>query len=207
MWSNNRCQRVLVAVRHYSRISPPRPVCVEPVIRVTNNVSHLDSPKEGPKPRQFLSLLSFPGHPLPGKNSDGVPGKHARVTAISWVKYYFDEIWEVQMEDQISDNSSIEKKGKTKSMRKIKPNEVMAAGAKVYVPVSIAETRISKRYDTVPSGTLYPNANEIEYLQGLVKYKVHRLDRESSSLMGRTKESVSYLQWLFSDINKAKSSC
>ncbi|KAJ7965029.1 RNA pseudouridine synthase 3, mitochondrial [Quillaja saponaria] len=157
MWSNNRCQRVLVAVRHYSRISPPRPVCVEPVIRVTNNVSHLDSPKEGPKPRQFLSLLSFPGHPLPGKNSDGVPGKHARVTAISWVKYYFDEIWEVQMEDQISDNSSIEKKGKTKSMRKF--------------------------------------------------CQVHRLDRESSSLMGRTKESVSYLQWLFSDINKAKSSC
>ncbi|XP_059442387.1 RNA pseudouridine synthase 3, mitochondrial isoform X2 [Corylus avellana] len=128
----------------------------------------------------------------------------------------------------------------------------MAAGARVYIPVSVAETRISKRYDTIPSGTLYPNADEIQYLQRLVKYKdpaimvlnkpprvpvkgnlpvhnsmdalaaaalsydydegpklVHRLDRESSGLllMGRTKESVDQLQWLFSDINKGNSSC
>jgi hypothetical protein len=38
---------------------------------------------------------------------------------------------------------------------------------------------------------------------------VHRLDRESSGLllMGRTKESVDHLQWLFSDINKGNPSC
>lgn len=53
----------------------------------------------------------------------------------------------------------------------IRPNEVMEAGARVYIPVSVAETRISKRFDTIPSGTLYPNADEIEYLQRLVKYK------------------------------------
>lgn len=53
----------------------------------------------------------------------------------------------------------------------IRPNEVMEAGARVYIPVSVAETRISKRYDTIPSGTLYPNADEIQYLQRLVKYK------------------------------------
>ncbi|XP_018815546.2 RNA pseudouridine synthase 3, mitochondrial isoform X2 [Juglans regia] len=128
----------------------------------------------------------------------------------------------------------------------------MEAGARVYIPVSVAETRISKRFDAIPSGTLYPNADEIQYLQRLVKYKdyaiivlnkppklpvkgnlpvhnsmdalaaaalsydydegpklVHRLDREQSGLllMGRTKESVDHLQWLFSDINKANSSC
>lgn len=48
----------------------------------------------------------------------------------------------------------------------------MKPGARVYVPVSIAETRISKRYDAIPSGTLYPNADEIKYLQRLVMYKV-----------------------------------
>lgn len=53
----------------------------------------------------------------------------------------------------------------------IKHNEVMEAGARVYIPVSVAETRISKRFDTIPSGTLYPNADEIQYLQRLVKYK------------------------------------
>lgn len=51
-------------------------------------------------------------------------------------------------------------------------NEVMKAGMKIYVPVSVAETKISKRYDTIPSATLYPNADEIEYLQRLVMYKV-----------------------------------
>ena len=53
----------------------------------------------------------------------------------------------------------------------IKPNEAMEAGARVYIPVSVAETRISRRFDSIPSGTLYPNADEIQYLQRLVKYK------------------------------------
>lgn len=128
----------------------------------------------------------------------------------------------------------------------------MKPGSRVHVPVSIAETRISRRYDAIPSGTLYPNADEIKYLQRLVMYKdfaiivlnkppklpvkgnlpvhnsmdalaaaalsydydegpklVHRLDRETSGilLMGRTKDSVSHLQWLFSNTNNAKSSC
>jgi len=40
-------------------------------------------------------------------------------------------------------------------------------------------------------------------------FQVHRLDRETSGilLMGRTKDSVSHLQWLFSNTNNAKSSC
>lgn len=128
----------------------------------------------------------------------------------------------------------------------------MEVGARVWVPVSIAETRVSKRFDCIPSGTLHPNADEIDYLRRLVKYKdyailvlnkppklpvkgslpvhnsmdalaaaalsydydegpklVHRLDRESSGLllMGRTKESINHLHWLFNDINPAKSSC
>ncbi|KAL6573305.1 hypothetical protein OROHE_001764 [Orobanche hederae] len=138
--------------------------------------------------------------------------------------------------------------GQTVSMRKIKPSEIMEKGARVYAPVSVAESKISKRFDVIPSGTLYPNADEIEYLRRLVKYKdsailvlnkppklpvkgkvpvhnsmdalaaaalsydydegpklVHRLDRESSGLllMGRTKESISHLHWLFSDVRKA----
>lgn len=127
----------------------------------------------------------------------------------------------------------------------------MEEGTKVYVPVSVAESRISRRFDVIPSGTLYPNADEIAYLQRLVHYKdsailvlnkppklpvkgnlpvhnsmdalaaaalsydysegpklLHRLDRESSGLilMGRTKESISHLEWLFSNI-KVNSLC
>lgn len=53
----------------------------------------------------------------------------------------------------------------------MRPNDVMKPGARLHVPVSMAETRISKRYDAIPSGTLYPNADEIKYLQRLVIYK------------------------------------
>lgn len=79
------------AYRRYSRVAPPQPE----VIRVTNNIAHLGPPKTGPLPRQLMSLPPFPGHPLPGKNAvngaDGdVVGGH--VTAISWVKYYFEEV-------------------------------------------------------------------------------------------------------------------
>ncbi|XP_024935005.3 RNA pseudouridine synthase 3, mitochondrial isoform X2 [Ziziphus jujuba] len=140
--------------------------------------------------------------------------------------------------------SIVEKEGQMKPMREVKPSEVMKVGDRVHVPVSVAESRISRRFDTIPSGTLYPNADEIKYLQRLVKYRdwaiivlnkpprlpvkghlpihnsmdalaaaalsygynegpklVHRLDRESSGLiiMGRTKESIDHLNWLFSN--------
>ncbi|CAH9114831.1 unnamed protein product [Cuscuta europaea] len=57
------------------------------------------------------------------------------------------------------------------SLRKIRHHEIMEMGARVYVPVSIVESKISKRFDIIPSGTLYPNADEIAYLQRLVTYK------------------------------------
>nr|POE78894.1 rna pseudouridine synthase 3, mitochondrial [Quercus suber] len=240
MWKKifNR-QQILFSVRQYSRISPPQPAYADPVIRVSNNIAQLGGPKEGPKPRQLLSLPPFPAHPLPRKNSFSIPGQSTRVTAISWVKYYFDEISDtviqshfskglVQIECPISEDSYVDKEGHMKPLRKL-------------------TYRLG-----LMSGTLYPNADEIEYLQRLVKYKdsaiivlnkpprlpvkgnlpvhnsmdalaaaalsydydegpklVHRLDRESSGLllMGRTKESVDHLQWLFSDINKANFSC
>ncbi|KAL6975026.1 hypothetical protein U1Q18_023820 [Sarracenia purpurea var. burkii] len=267
MSSNVVRQHILLAVRHYSRVSPPPSSCLEPVIRVSNNVAHLGLPKEAPKPRQLMSLPPFPAYPLPGKDSRTAatpppPAQPSRVTAISWLKYYFDEIPSsviqshfnkdlVQVECLDSKSSYTQNEAQTKPMRKIKHNEAMEAGARVYVPVSVAESRISKRFDTIPSGTLYPNADEIEYLQRLVKYKdsaivvlnkpprlpvkgnlpvhnsmdalaaaalsyeydegpklVHRLDRESSGLilMGRTKEAIAYLNWLFSDIKQSKSS-
>ncbi|XP_065864178.1 RNA pseudouridine synthase 3, mitochondrial isoform X2 [Euphorbia lathyris] len=144
------------------------------------------------------------------------------------------------------------KQGGQTSMIKMKPNDVMEVGARVHIPVSVAETKINKRFDTIPSGTLYPNADEIAYLQRLVKYKdtdilvlnkpprlpvkgnlpvhnsmdalaaaalsydydegpklVQRLDKESSGLllMGRTKESIGHLEWLFTDVKKSSSWC
>lgn len=87
---------MLVATRRYSRVAPPPSA----VIRVTNNIAHLGAPKQGPLPRQLLSLPPFPGHPLPGRNAvnngvdgdDDEDGDGGHVTAISWVKYYFEEI-------------------------------------------------------------------------------------------------------------------
>ncbi|KAF3448713.1 hypothetical protein FNV43_RR09426 [Rhamnella rubrinervis] len=261
MWKTITKRYVWLGVRHYSRIYPPPPVRAEPVIRVSNNVARLGCPKEPPKPRQLLSLPPFPGLPLPRKNTVTVHGQPPHITAISWVKYYFDEVRGnviqshfnkglVQMECSHTGDSLVEKEGQLKSMRKIEHSEVMEVGDRVYVPVSVVESRISKRFDTIPSGTLHPNADEIQYLQRLVKYKdwaiivlnkppklpvkghlpihnsmdalaaaalsygydegpklVHRLDRESSGLivMGRTKESVDHLHWLFSDYKEVNS--
>uniref|UniRef100_A0A7N2KQZ1 Pseudouridine synthase RsuA/RluA-like domain-containing protein n=1 Tax=Quercus lobata TaxID=97700 RepID=A0A7N2KQZ1_QUELO len=326
-------QQILFSVRQYSRISPPQPAYADPVIRVSNNIAQLGGPKEGPKPRQLLSLPPFPAHPLPTKNSFSIPGQSTRVTAISWVK----SRWIAQFRRTPMLTRRTYETFEEADLQ-IRPNEVMEAGARVYIPVSVAETRISKRFDTIPSGTLYPNAYEIEgmmeltlcclkmlcgYICCLILYSfvlilpfvnwwlkfqdsaiivlnkpprlpvkgnlpvhnsmdalaaaalsydydegpklagapasdaagrgdaggtpqtarpsrvvprratwriptwadaakigadaaqigqtrsVHRLDRESSGLllMGRTKESVDHLQWLFSDINKANFSC
>lgn len=48
----------------------------------------------------------------------------------------------------------------------------MKTGSTIYVPVSVAESKISRRFDTIPSASLCPNADEIQYLQRLVMYKV-----------------------------------
>jgi hypothetical protein len=89
MSNNNGYSWLSSLVRHYSRVRPPRPVSVDKVIRVYNNIARLDVPKDGPKPRQLLSLPPFPSHPLPGKNSTSAPGDRDRVTAVNWIKYYF----------------------------------------------------------------------------------------------------------------------
>ncbi|PIA48013.1 hypothetical protein AQUCO_01400539v1 [Aquilegia coerulea] len=247
--------------RHYSRICPPSPAHATPIIKVSNNIASLGFTKKDPLPRQLLSLPAFPAklnHPLPGRNLGIHVGKPTHVTAITWLKYYFDDIdgsviqslfnkGLVQMECSDLSNSAQREQDKGQSLRKINPNEVMEVGAKIHVPVSVAETKISKRFNVIPSGSLYPNADEIEYLQRLVMYKdsaimilnkppklpikgnlpvhnsmdalaaaalsygfeegpklVHRLDRESSGLllMGRTKESIARLHWLFSDYDK-----
>nr|XP_017215735.1 PREDICTED: RNA pseudouridine synthase 3, mitochondrial isoform X2 [Daucus carota subsp. sativus] len=249
--------------RYYSRISIPPRNCTpksHTVVRVSpkTNIAHLGPPpKNEYKPRQLLSLPPFPcNHQLPSLLS-------SRVTAIMWMKFYFQDIEAPVIQshfnkglvhiddDNRSDEISLYSQGKTDHLRKIKHSEVMKTGARIYVPVSVAETRISNRFNSIPTGTLYPNADEIEYLQRLVKYKdsaiivlnkppklpvkgnlpvhnsmdalaaaalsydydegpklVHRLDRESSGihLMGRTKESIAHLQWLFSSIPKGKSS-
>ncbi|KAG8369213.1 hypothetical protein BUALT_Bualt15G0127800 [Buddleja alternifolia] len=246
-----------------SKIRPPS-IASSKAIRVLNNIMYLGCPKEGPKPRQLLSLPPFPCHPLPGRKSTSA----AHVTAISWLKYCFDDVAppiiriisikasSVQMECLNSRGSSRCYKGQTMSMKKSEKllhrlNMVTSwRWALKFMSQYVAESKISKRFDVIPSGTLYPNADEIDYLRRLVKYKdpailvlnkppklpvkgnlsvhnsmdalaaaalsydydegpklVHRLDRETSGLllMGRTKESVSYLHWLFSDGRKTKS--
>ncbi|KAJ4845830.1 hypothetical protein Tsubulata_015045 [Turnera subulata] len=166
----------LLRIRSYSRVAPPSSAAAA-VIRVSNNVARLGPPKDPPKPRQLLSLPPFPGLPLPGKNT-----LYDRITAITWLRYYFDEVPDsaiqyhfnkglVQMEESSSCRDYSPTQGLIKPMRKVKPGDVIEVGARMYVPVSIAESRVSRRFDTIPSATLYPNADEIKYLQRLVKYK------------------------------------
>uniref|UniRef100_A0A2C9VGH6 Pseudouridine synthase RsuA/RluA-like domain-containing protein n=2 Tax=Manihot esculenta TaxID=3983 RepID=A0A2C9VGH6_MANES len=256
MWKNIHCNQMLSKVRSYSRIVPPPPAYAKPVVRVSNNVAHLGSPKDSPKPRQLLSLPPFPRLPLPRKNMVAF-----HVTAISWLKYYFNEIPDSTIQShfnkglvhmQLPSCSNSIKQGGPTSIRKIKPSDVMEEGARIHIPVSVAETSISKRFGVIPSGTLCPNADEIEYLQRLVQYKdsalivlnkppklpvkgnlpvhnsmdalaaaalsydndegpklVQRLDAESSGLilLGRTRESIGLLQWLFNDQNNPISCC
>ncbi|KAG6393851.1 hypothetical protein SASPL_144425 [Salvia splendens] len=165
-----------------SRIRAPPPDS-SPVIRVSNHIVHLGRPKEGPKPRQLLSLPPFPGHHLPGRNSTSA----AYVTAISWLRYYFNDIPPLVIqkhfyEGLVSDFNFINTvqstsglsgcyEGQAMSLKKIRPNDIMEVGARVHVPVSVAESKVSKRFDVIPSATQYPNADEIEYVQRLVKYK------------------------------------
>lgn len=64
-------------------------------------------------------------------------------------------------------------------MVQIKHNAVMEAGMRIHLPISVAETKITKRYDTIPTATLNPNADEIEYIRRLV---IHRVNIFSFSL-------------------------
>lgn len=50
-------------------------------------------------------------------------------------------------------------------------NDAMEAGMMIHLPVSVAASRIVKRYDTIPTATLNPNKDEIDYMQRLVFYK------------------------------------
>jgi hypothetical protein len=58
------------------------------------------------------------------------------------------------------------------SLLQIKHHEVMEPGMRIHLPVSVAEAEIKKRYETIPSASLHPNRDEIEYLKRLVIYKV-----------------------------------
>ncbi|KAK1578163.1 hypothetical protein Q3G72_028025 [Acer saccharum] len=238
-----------VSIRHYLRVRLPRPAVI------SGQQCGPPGPAEAGSQATAAPPSAAVSRPPTARKNWGKPG---HVTTVSWIKYYFDEVEDsviqshfnsdlVQMECENVDGSVVENGGKMKPMRKIKPNEVMKEGVRVFIPVSVSESRISKRNDTIPSGTLNPNADEIEYLQRLdsallllnkppkfpvkgnlpvhssmdalaaaaLSYGcnegpklVHRLDRESSGLllMGRTKESVSLLNWLFSDLNRGKSS-
>ncbi|KAK8948198.1 hypothetical protein KSP40_PGU010293 [Platanthera guangdongensis] len=86
--------------RRLSRVAPPPVTFAEPVIRVCNNLARLGPPKEGPKPRQLLSLPPFPHtgvDPLPGRKCSPPNPLDGSlfprwITAITWVKHYFHEV-------------------------------------------------------------------------------------------------------------------
>ncbi|KAK4779195.1 hypothetical protein SAY86_006723 [Trapa natans] len=88
-----------------------------------------------------------------------------------WMESIHFFLLQVQMERRNSNQSSKWLGILAASMRKIKPGDVMEARQRVYLPVSVAESKISNRFDTIPSGTLNPNADEIDYLRRLVMCK------------------------------------
>ncbi|KAE8699332.1 Mitochondrial substrate carrier family protein isoform 1 [Hibiscus syriacus] len=209
MQKNRLGHHLYSLARHYSRVVPPPPAYADPVIRVSSNVAYLCSPKRGPKPRQLISLPSSPGYPLPGKDS-----ATGRITAISWLKYFFDEISdsaiqshfnkglsyvEIESSNRDAADSFIERGGQMKPLRKDYAILVLNKPPKLPVKGSLP---VHNGMDALAAAALSYDYDEGSKL-------VHRLDRESSGLllMGRTKESISHLHWLFNDINPAKSSC
>ncbi|KMZ73660.1 RNA pseudouridine synthase 3, mitochondrial [Zostera marina] len=175
--------------RFLSRVAPPSPTEAKPIRYTSKNVAYLGKPKEGPKPRQLLQLppfslcLASSSKPLPGRKKPpgSPPGKPPRVTAITWLKHYFADVLPsviqdhfnrglVRMECSKSDQPSSPNQPKIPSMKQVNHDEPMRVGMRLYVSVSIAESKVSRRYDTIPSATLHPNADEINYLRRLVCY-------------------------------------
>ncbi|KAI7752644.1 hypothetical protein M8C21_017731 [Ambrosia artemisiifolia] len=191
---------MLFTKRHFSRVSPPPPACGETVIRVSNNITHLGCPKPGHKPRQLLSLPPFPSHPLPGKNIS--PDSH--ITAISWMKYYFADVAGSVIQSHFNKGlvkmecHDSEKQGQAKVAKKDPALLILNKPPKVPVKGNLP---VHNSMDGLAAAALCYDYDEGPKL-------VHRLDRESSGiiLMGRSKESISHLHWLFSDTNRTKSS-
>ncbi|OEL36407.1 RNA pseudouridine synthase 3, mitochondrial [Dichanthelium oligosanthes] len=184
------------ALRRLSRLAPPTPAGADPaVVRVdSSNVARLGAPKAGPRPRQLLSLPPFPA------GTDPLPGRKVaprRVTAVSWVKHYFADVPQeavqahfnrrmspfvsvseiklaaIQVFSECSEHEVSAESIRTQKyhLKKIKHNDVMEPGMRIHLAVSMAEGEIKKRYETIPTATLHPNKDEIEYLRRLV---IHR---------------------------------
>lgn len=71
------------------------------------------------------------------------------------------------------------------SLLQIKHNDAMEPGMRIHLPVSVAEGEIKKRYETIPTATLHPNKDEIEYLRRLVIHRVVFLCRLQDSCINR----------------------
>lgn len=66
----------------------------------------------------------------------------------------------------------ITRHGEHKPQQKlISARDVMKTGSVIYLPVTAYSSKVNKRYDPIPRGTLYPNADEIKYIRRLVLYK------------------------------------
>ncbi|XP_062195315.1 RNA pseudouridine synthase 3, mitochondrial-like [Phragmites australis] len=168
------------ALRRLPWLAPPTPAAADPVVSVDNNkVARLGASKPGSRPRQLLSLPPFPA------GADKLPGRKAaprRVTAVSWVKHYFDDVplevlqahFNRRMVCSKCHNHEVSAESirtQKHHLKKIKHNDVMEPGMRIHLPVSVAEGEIKKRYETIPTATLHPNKDEIEYLRRLVIYR------------------------------------
>ncbi|RLN03596.1 hypothetical protein C2845_PM13G18180 [Panicum miliaceum] len=112
------------------------------------------------------------GRVLRTASADGRTNRsYSRKKRSDGVRYFFGgrTVFSECSEHEVSDGSIRIQKH---HLKKIKYNDVMEPGMRIHLPVSVAEGEIKKRYETIPTATLHPNKDEIEYLRTLV---IHRL--------------------------------
>jgi hypothetical protein len=140
-----------------------------------------------PKSKQWFALPPFPEQSRNGSLAQkllGLDGQRNRLTAIKWVSYCCPDLSQsailkffskkqVRMEYANSlDVCPITRQEEHKPQQKsISTRDIMKAGSIIYLPVTAYSSKVNKRYDPIPRGTLYPNADEIKYTRRLVIYK------------------------------------
>ncbi|KAK1275908.1 hypothetical protein QJS04_geneDACA004131 [Acorus gramineus] len=193
-------KRLIAFTRRLSRVSPPRPT---QVIRITNNITHLGEPKEGPQPKQLLSLPAFPNDPK------SLPGLPSRVTALRWGKHYFADVPPFVVHnhfhkglvrvDCLSPDGLLE--GMQSRMQFLKKDSAILVLNKPPRMPSKGNLPVHNSMDALAAAALSFGREEGPKL-------VHRVDTESSGLllMGRSSESTARLHWLFTNKDLGKSS-
>lgn len=139
------------------------------------------------KSKQWFALPPFPEQTRDGSLARkllGLDGQRSKLTAIKWVSYCCPDLRlsavlkffsrkQVRVEYANSlDVCPITRREENKPQQKlISARDIMKTGSIIYLPVTAYSSKVNKRYDPIPRGTLYPNADEIKYIRRLVLYK------------------------------------